>query len=232
MKIFATSHMLLIMGVLSFPFNAASIDFKDPAEVLRFVKTLLPDNPVILEAGGHHGEDTNRMKLLWPKAVMHVFEPLPTSFVKLTEATQNLPGIFRYPYALSDHSGPSCFYLNPNNEGASSIGKPVEYNEIEFKKEPITIQCLTIDEWAKRTKINHIDFMWLDMEGHELYALQKGLSVLPTVKAIYTEINFIETRHGACLYKNLKTFLLACGFQELWKSASGGRQGDALFVRK
>lgn len=155
----------------------STISFKDYDEILAFVASFLPESPVILEAGGHLGEDTNRMKSLWPGATMHVFEPLPSSFEIMLKATQHLSNVTCYPYALTSYSGKINFYIDIPNNGASSIGYPVSWNQHEFDKAPIEVPCIALDSWANINNISHVDFMWLDMEGHELYALQHGLNI-------------------------------------------------------
>ena len=220
---------MLFLACFSFSFLSAA-PFSNGEEMLLYIKNYLPENPVILEAGGHHGEDTKRMKALWPKSIQYVFEPLPKSFEKLSTNTKDLANVNRFPYALSDHVGKASFYYNPQNDGASSIGSPVYYNESEFEKVPLEVQCITLDEWAKKNGITHIDFMWLDMEGHELYALENASTILDSVKAIFTEINFVHTRNGACLYTDLKAFLESKGFKEVHK-LDYHRFGDALFMR-
>lgn len=206
-----------------------SYDYQN--DMLSYVKSFLPINPVILEAGGHFGEDTIRMKSVWPDATMHVFEPLPSSFEKMIRDTQNLSSVFCYPYALTTFLGKTNFYIDIPNNAASSIGYPVEWNESEFDKTPIQVSCTTINQWASLNNISKIDFMWLDMEGHELYALQHASDILKTVKAIFTEVSFVPVREGSCLYIDLKNFLESEGFVEVWK-CSFGRFGDALFVKK
>lgn len=201
-------------------------------DMLLYVKSFLPSDPVILEAGGHFGEDTIRMKIIWPKATMHVFEPLSSSFEKMISDTKDLSSVFCYPYALTTFSGKTNFYIDIPNNAASSIGYPVEWNENEFNKTPIQVSCITINEWAKANNISKIDFMWLDMEGHELFALQNASNILKTVKAIFTEVSFVPIRQGSCLYTDLKNFLESQGLYEVWKSCDSGRFGDALFVRK
>lgn len=201
-------------------------------EMLLYVKSFLPSDPVILEAGGHFGEDTIRMKSIWPKATMHVFEPLPSSFNKMFGNTRHLSKVFCYPCALTNFSGKTDFYVDVVNNGASSIGYPVKWNESEFDKTPLQVPCVTINEWATCTGVSKIDFMWLDMEGQELSALLCASNVLDTVKAIFTEISFVPIREDSCSYKDLKKFLESKGLYEVWKSCSGGRFGDALFVRK
>ena len=213
-------------------FQMLSISIKNPDQMLAFVKTLIPDAPVIIEAGGHFGEDTKRMKKVWPDATMHVFEPLPSSFEVMTKETQNLTKVMCYPYALTTYSGKTNFYINIPNNAASSIGYPVEWNEHEFDKTPIEVPCTTLNDWSLQYQVEHVDFMWLDMEGHELYALEHALNILSSVKAIYTEIDFVPLRIGGCLYPDLKKFLESQGFSEVWKRRSCPRFGDALFIKK
>lgn len=221
---------LLIVGM---SINSlCAISFKNPDQMLHFVKSYLPESPVILEAGGHFGEDTNRMKSLWPNAIMHVFEPLPSSFEIMLRDTRHLTGVVCYPYALTTYSGDINFYIDIPNNAASSIGYPVSWNAVEFNKDPIKVPCITLSDWAQQCAITHIDFMWLDMEGHELYALQNGIDILKTVRAIYTEISFAPIREGSCLHKDLKFFLESQGFHEVWRSSETGLFGDALYIKK
>lgn len=228
----------LIIALLgSTTFISASLQVSFPPgnywdAVLLYVKSLVPENPVILEAGGHYGEDTIRMKTVWPQATMHVFEPLQISFEKMILDAGHLSNTFFYPYALTTYSGTTCFYIDIPNNAASSIGYPVEWNASEFDTTPIEVSCITLDEWAKQNNVTKIDFMWLDMEGHELYALQHALDILPTVQAIFTEISFVPVREGSCSYYDLRAFLESQGFYEAWKSGDSGRYGDALFLKR
>jgi hypothetical protein len=68
------------------------------------------------------------------------------------------------------------------------------------------------------------------MEGYELYALQSGTTILDSVLAIYTEVNFKKTRHTCGLYEDLRKFLETKGFLEVEKE-SFGKFGNALFIR-
>lgn len=208
-----------------------ALNFKTSTEMLHYVKRFLPPAPVILEAGGCKGEDTQNMKNVWPNAIMHVFEPLPSSFEALTKNTCHLKDVNRYQYALTSYSGTTKFYVDVDNNAASSIGEPVEFNRHEFNPNPIEVNCFTLDEWAKQHNVTHIDFMWLDMESHELYMFKHALTILPTVKAIYTEISYTYIRKNSCLYPDVKLFLEQQGFVEVWKS-NYGRFGDALFIKK
>jgi FkbM family methyltransferase len=213
--------------------NSFSISFTNTDDMLSFAKSILPESPVLFEAGGHYGEDTYRMKDVWPNSKIYVSEPCPNSFERLIRSTKNLKDVICYPYAFTNYSGKVNFYVDLQNSGASSIDYPVWWMQHGFDKKPIEVLCSTIDAWAESNKISNIDFMWLDMEGHELCALQYAVKILKTVKAIYTEINYVPIRLNSCLYKDLRDFLELQGFCEIYKSKNeSGIQGDAFFVNK
>ncbi len=213
---------------LSAPFTDPS---SNPTSMFYYLKKFLPEAPIILEAGANLGEDTKIMKSVWPNATMHVFEPVPWSFIKLTDNTQHLRNVTCYECALSTYCGKTSFHIDIPNNGASSILPPVDFNRSEFDPQPITVDCITLNAWAQEHHVKNIDFMWLDMEGHELYALENASDILDTVKVIYTEVDYVPVRQGSCLYSDLRTFLELQDFTEIWKDSSHWRFGNALFVK-
>ena len=236
---FRKSLSIVMLGAIAFsPSHSSTPSFNvQNAEVmademLQYVKQFLPDAPVLLEAGGHFGEDTIKMKKVWPKAIVHAFEPLPSSFRRMLKEVKGISSIHCYPYALTNHMGTTNFYIDVPNNGASSIDFPVSWNQEEFDKTPIQVPCITLDRWADMYDVDYIDFMWLDMEGHELYALQQAQEILKTVKVIYTEISFIPVRINSGGYGDLRNLLESQGFVEVWKWQCGNGYGDALFIKK
>jgi len=195
------------------------------------LKRLLPENPLVLEAGAQFGEDTTWMSQMWPKGTIFAFEPLPTSYEFLQKIAQQHQNIFCFPLALSNKAGTFNFYVSG---GASSLLQPTEnFNNDYFHADlehPIQVTCVTLDQWAAENNINHIDFMWLDMEGNELHALKSGLNILKTVTAIYTEINLQPFWQDCVQYEELKQWLAEQGFLEIWKDIIPDWHGNALFV--
>lgn len=224
--------LALLFVSLSLSTAHSALTFQDNDQMLKYVKQFIPNNPIILEAGGNLGEDTRRMKRIWPHATMHVFEPLPWSFKAMRHNNSDLTNLHCYEYALTNYTGTTNFYVDVPNNGSSSIGLPLDFNRSEFDLTPLEVQCITLDTWAKENNIDHIDFMWLDMESHELYALKHGLTILPTIKAIFTEVAYEPVREGSALYPELRAFLEANGFTEVWKCKHTHRFGDALFIKK
>lgn len=190
-------------------------------EVLNFVKPLLPDNPVIFEAGAYNGLDTRKMVEFWPKSFIYTFEPVPELYALLKKNTADLKNVRRFPLALSDKKGTAQFFISeyvyapgtPSQSG--SLLAPNEHlersKEVVFPKH-ITVPTQTIDGWARENKVSHIDFMWLDMQGHELNALKHATHILPTVKLIYMEVEFVKAYKDQPLYNDVKAWLESKGF--------------------
>ncbi len=199
------------------------------------LKRLLPDNPIIVEAGAQFGEDTSWMSEMWPKGIIHAFEPLPASFEKLERNTKKYKNVYRHQLALSNKAEKASFYVDGHSGGASSLLRPTDsINKTYFHADlnnPISVECITLDNWAKKNNINKIDFLWLDMEGNELRALQASTEILKTVKIIYTEVNLQEFWHGCVQYKDLKKWLEGNGFKEIWSDIVPKWHGNVLFVK-
>ena len=214
-----------------------------PQEIYETVKPFLPSNPVIVEAGAFMGHDTLRMAQQWPAATIHAFEPVPDLFVQLQEKTKDSTPIRCHNLALSNHTGTALLHVaqKPNKPGistqASSLHKPtgrLQHSSIIY---PHTIQVptITIDEWAAHNGIEHIDFLWLDMQGHELAALRGAQKMLKKVKAIFTEVNFIQGYEGQPLAQEVITWIEDHGFTELARTFANQTDwffGEVLFVRK
>ena len=132
----------------------------------EYIATLLPENPIIIEAGAHRGRDTVKMKKLWPQSTIYCFEPVTGLFDQLTENTKNLPGIHRYPIALSNKVGNEIMHVSGGRSDAcSSLLQPnidlMTSPDITFETK-VSVPTTTLDQWAQEHSISHVDFLWLD----------------------------------------------------------------------
>lgn len=203
--------------------NITILPYNDSQAALNFIKPLLPENPVILEAGAFDGTDSVRMSKFWPKATLHSFEPVPGINKLLQAKTKAFKNINCYQYALSDKNGTAKFHVSKTPEGdlyGSSSLLPAKdhlnYYPYNFKEE-ITVETLTLDSWAKKFNIKHLDFMWLDMQGYELPTLKASTEILKTVKVIYVEAINIEAYAGQFTYKDITVWLENNGFKMVAK---------------
>jgi 2-O-methyltransferase len=203
---------------------------------LEIISPFLPHNPVIVEAGAHIGKDTLKLKRFWPASTIYAFEPIPHLYEQLVQRTNKIADIFCYNAALSDYVGTAQMYVSSGRTDACSSLLPPTRQLIEGRPDiiftkTITVPTTTLDYWAKQHHINSIDFVWLDLQGAELKALQAAPRLLATIKALHIEINEVERYKGGVLYDELKHFLEIHGFYAYIKALHTYKWGNALFVR-
>ncbi|MBS0628657.1 MAG: FkbM family methyltransferase [Verrucomicrobia bacterium] len=211
---------------------------KSSGQHLEIIGKIIPSDPVIFEAGGHYGDDTVRFALHWPLATIISFEANPHAYEKFLETTSRFPNIHGYNLAVNTYNGVALLHVchgshgdNPVFEGASSLLEASKYMEKNYQGPKVRVPCVILDDWCKSNAVDHIDFMWLDLEGLELQTLISSPKVLGTVKVIYTETNFQSFRKGMTQYSDLKTFLEKSGFRLLAHWYAKDFQGNAIFVR-
>jgi len=199
------------------------------------LRSLLPDDPVVVEAGAHVGRDTVEMSRLWPKGLIHAFEPIPDLFARLKTATTNCSNVICYESALGEKSGALEFNVSSGKSNASSsVLSPKQHLEqhpdVKFETR-LCVNSVTLDDWARQYQVKRVDFLWLDLQGYELFALKAGREVLPKVRAIYSEVYLKESYQGVPLYPELREWLARQGFKVEWEGLPWPDSGNVLFVR-
>jgi len=213
-----------------------------PNTLFDVVRPYLPHNPIIVEAGAFDGRDTKRFIAAWPECTVHAFEPVPAIFNRLTAHTACYTQIKRYQIALSSTNGTAPFFIaeKPNKPGvatqAGSLLAPKERLALSPIQFPYTIQVptSTLDTWAHAQGVDHVDLLWLDMQGHELSVMQASPRILTTVKIIHTEVSFVESYAGQPRYEEVRAWIESQGFTLLGTDFDEPRQwffGNALFGR-
>ena len=202
------------------------------SKALKLIKNILPVNPVIIESGAYLGSDTVAMSNLWPQAKIYAFEPNPHTFQKLYNRIKNLKNVTAYKLALSDKTDPAKFWICANLGACSLLESKL--NVAAYQKEPIFVNCLTIDKWAEINCIKKVDFMWLDMEGYELFALKASPKIFSTVKVVHLEVNLIEYWHGIPLYEEVKEWFEENGFVEIFSmpDVPDSKQINVIFANR
>lgn len=197
------------------------------------LKKYLPENPVIIEAGAHKGRDSLKLHKLFPQATIYAFEPVPYLYEHLNKAVAGIAQIKTFKVALSNKTGITTMHVSPELGAVSSLLEPTtlkqEKPNISFEK--IEVPTITLDDWAQQYNIEKIDFLWLDLQGHELTALKSGTNVLKTVKAIYTEATLEPRYEGQVLYPELKAWLEHQGFQVIAEHFHHSTWGNVLLIR-
>lgn len=211
------------------------------SDVLQLVKKYICEPAIIVEVGAFKGHDTIRMAEIFPASKIYAFEPVPELYDALVAATRSHTTITPYRAAVSDRDGQIPLYLAHKPTGkitqASSLRKPKErlaHSPITFPT-IIEVPTISLNSWAQQTSIDHIDFLWLDTQGHEMTILHSIKdTLLPRTRAIYTEVAFTEAYEGQPTAEELTTWLIAAGFTPIAQDFENPPTwffGNILFVR-
>jgi FkbM family methyltransferase len=222
--------------------------------VFPILAPYLPKDPVILEGGAYDGENSVMLVELWPSATVHSFEPVPELCARVKARTAGHSNIHPYELALSDKSGTATFYESekvdkpdvPSQSGSLLTPKETlqEAPRVVFNK-TTTVATTTIDDWAAKNGVDRVDLLYLDIQGAELPAMKGAPRIMKTVKAIMTEVEFVEAYAGQARYQEIAQWLTSQGFRMIAasfdpenplrppskRSKKERWYGDAIFVR-
>ena len=155
----------------------------DP-DFFNVTKQFLPPKGVYFDLGANMGFCTFGICPSHPDAIYHLFEANPNLISLLKKSIgihphQNL----KLNYAcVSDKVGTTRFQLEPNQSGQSHVSTRQDLG--------IEVSNITLDKYCYGYDLDYVDFAKIDLEGHELPALQGWRKYLSEhrVKAIYIEI--------------------------------------------
>src|SRR5262249_30193129 len=150
------------------------------------------------------------------KAIL--FEPDPRAFNELRAAdTKSLV----LATALSDKKGELDFYqcraqalssvYAPNIELMQEFLEPKYLQEFEVVK-TVRIPCDTLDNQLAQQNLPDVDFIKLDVEGHELAVLQGATRTLAQAAGVEVEVAFVEAYKGQPLFCQIDHFVRGAGF--------------------
>jgi FkbM family methyltransferase len=158
--------------------NNGDCNFETNGEKV-FVEGLLKaleKDAVILDIGANIGEYS---ELILKEALknkvdvqLHLFEPTRSCFSALTEKYSGLDYVTLNNFGLSDVSEPSKIYYDKEKSGLASLyQRNLKSYSIELSQnEEINVKRL--DSYVEEKRISHIDFVKIDIEGHELKAFE------------------------------------------------------------
>jgi FkbM family methyltransferase len=157
------------------------------------------------DIGGNHPLKINNTRhfedLGWEGVA---FEPLP-QMTKLWAAHRKAK---LFPFALSDKEGEVIFTVVRDKTGWEdmlSFVKETGEIEADFETDEIHVQTKIFEKVMQSEGITHIDYLSLDVEGHELNVL-KGINF----KKIRINVLTIENNPGHCILygdDNIRKFM-------------------------
>ncbi len=181
---------------------------------------------VLFDVGANIGNYAKQLTSSFNKnATIYAFEPFSTPYNELQKLAKSNVNIKPFKIGLSDKNENLIVY---SSDECSEIGgiynRDFIFNDIPHNKQEIN-QFKTLDTFCEENKVNHINFLKIDVEGHEYPVLKGATSLIQTNKIDFIQFEFGAGNHFSrtffmdfyhLLNKNYKLFrLLNDGFVEV-----------------
>lgn len=148
-------------------------------EVTAALQCIHRDHPVVIDAGAAHGEWTRTFRNRCPNARIFMLEPQPAAQEVLRR--KDLPGTTLLPCAIGATLGTATLHAPSSSAGAmvvASLHKRVDSRWKAIDYESFDVKVTTLSEIAAEHDLGFIDFVKMDIEGHEFAALRGAEGVL------------------------------------------------------
>jgi len=201
-----------------------TFDGFEPAE-RAFVQRFLRPGMTVLDIGAHHGFYTLlASKLVGSTGKVFAFEPSARERrVLRIHSTLNLCRNVRIlPLALGAENGSSDLYVVEKwAAGCNSLRPPAADVQASTTREQVRVARL--DDQLALLKIDHVDFMKLDVEGGELAVLQGAQQLLArrARPVILAEVQDVRTQPWGYRAKEILDYLRERGYQWFHISPDG-----------
>lgn len=149
-------------------------------------------NPVFIEIGAADGGDTVHLQEALVNAGREwrllAFECEKKNFPKFR--ARGLGGVEFFELAISDKCGPHRFVGSGSWPYSGSLKEPklhrISHAWIPFEP-PSEVSCVTLDSVFQSCRLDHCDFLWMDVQGAEDLVIDGGKNALTKTRFLYTE---------------------------------------------
>lgn len=161
----------------------------DLHSVWRLIEPFIPDLTInkfcqpggtAIDVGANIGEWTLPMaKALGPAGKLISFEPLPMmrDALRKTLRINWLPQASVLDFALSNQTGITHFSIHQQEGEIVDSGKS-RLGEMGGNASQIEVNAITLDHFLSQQKLERLDFIKIDVEGHELQVLEGAKETL------------------------------------------------------
>ncbi len=124
---------------------------------------------------------------------LHIFEPSVQTFEQLVKNVGVLPHIHFHNIGLSNQKDTAVLFSSEEKSSLASLyPRNLDHTSIDFSKKE-TVALNTLDSFCAENQITAIDFLKIDVEGHELKVFEGGSSLLDN-----RQIKVIQFEFGGC----------------------------------
>jgi FkbM family methyltransferase len=149
-------------------------------EVKAALQCVTGDNLVFFDVGANHGDWTAELlsRAGLRIKMIYLFEPSPVNQELLKKRFAGDERVTIVTAAVSDKKGSAQLFSDIPGSGQASLYKrKLDYANIVFT-ESLDVSTITLDDFIMQHAIAKIDYIKMDIEGHELSALRGAAHAL------------------------------------------------------
>jgi FkbM family methyltransferase len=164
---------------------------------------------ILFDVGANEGAYTKMLLNVFEghNINIHLFEPSSDTFKRLNQNLEDFELILNN-FGLSNNKEELVLYKSDLGSDYASIYKSEKSDASEM------IRLNTLDDYCNEHTIDHIDFLKIDVEGHELRCLQGAVRMLQEHKIKYIQFEFgISNIYSRVFFKDIFDFLTNHGYE-------------------
>lgn len=195
--IFKTKQILFTLTGKNKSTSIKEFENKILPEVRRNVfklKKYINNSSVVFDIGANTGLFTEEILSLYPKAKLHLFEPVTEYFLQSLNKFQNNKNVTINNYALADKKDIVEMWVDRENLGWNTMVSKKRTYGMRSTNVPMD----TLDNYCSKNKIDKIDLIKIDVEGAEyrvIEGMKKTIKKLHKKPLLFVEVGWGKNQH-------------------------------------
>ncbi|MDL2214977.1 FkbM family methyltransferase [Dysgonomonas sp. OttesenSCG-928-M03] len=146
---------------------------------------------VIFDVGANSGHYSEGIaEIFGDKSIIYAFEPSLETYKVFIETTKNIKNIIPNNIGLSDKEGTLLLHTPEQGSTIASVYKRnLDHYGIDMNQNE-EIKLSTVDKYCQDKNIDKIDFLKIDVEGHELSVLHGAKRMLSEKRIEHIQFEF------------------------------------------
>jgi len=189
-KLFENIHYV---GLLGMNYNNAEFETNGELHLINYLQkeTDGQKDLVIFDVGANVGNYTeNLLKAFQTQAKIYCFEPSKLTFEKVQERFKNSIQVNCFHAGMGEKEEQLTLYSDKDLSGFASVYQRDLAHHQQTMDMSEEISILALDGFCESNKIDWIDFLKLDVEGHEIAVLKGAEKMLSGKKIKYLQFEF------------------------------------------